>query len=54
MFAVVAVFKNGSIDLIGFANTNEEVEKLVDRYISRYGAEYLGDKGVRFNVELAA
>ena len=54
MFAVVAYFKDGSCDLLGFANTEDEVDKLVDRYISRCGADYLGEKCVRFCAELAA
>ena len=54
MFAVVAYFKDGSLDLLGFANTEDQVNDLVDKYISRHGADYLGSKGVRFNAELAA
>lgn len=54
MLAVVAYFKDGSCDLIGFANNEKEVDRLVDAYITRVGAGYLGEKGVRFCAELAA
>lgn len=54
MFAVIAYFKDGSVDLIGFANTEKQVNSLVDKYISRNGADYLGSKGVSFHAELAA
>lgn len=54
MFAVVAKFADGKLDLIGFANTPEQVDALVGGYVSRHGAEFLGSKGVQFNVELAA
>ena len=54
MFAVVAYFKDGSFELLGFANTEEQVNELVDKYICHYGMDYLGSKGVRFNAELAA
>lgn len=54
MFAVVAYFKNGSFDLLGFASTEDQVNGLVDQYISRHGDEYLRSEGVRFQVELAA
>lgn len=54
MFAVVAYFKDRSCDLIGFANTEEEVNELIDGYISKHGADYLGSIGTDFRVELAA
>ena len=54
MFAVYAKFSNGEIDLIGFANTEPQVDRLVDQYITRNGADYLGSRGVQFNAELAA
>ena len=54
MFAVVARFADGGFDLIGFANSTEQVDRMVDQYITRHGADYLGSKGVRFNAELAA
>ena len=54
MYAVTANFRDGGIDLLGFASEQNEVDTLVDRYISRHGADYLGSKGVQFNVELAA
>ena len=54
MFAVVAYFKDGSLDLLGFANTEDQVNGLVEQYITRHGADYLGSKGVSFHAELAA
>lgn len=54
MLAVIAYFKDGSLDLLGFANTEDQVNGLVEQYINRNGAEYLGSKGVRFHAELAA
>ena len=54
MFAVYAKFSNGEIDLIGFVNSQAEAESKIDGYITRHGADYLGSRGVQFNVELAA
>lgn len=54
MLAVYATFSDGSLDLLGFANTPEQADAMVDGYITRHGADYLGSRGVRFNVELAA
>ncbi len=54
MFAVIARFKNGRFYLLGFRTSQEEIDSLIDSYISKYGAEYLGDAGVQFDVELAA
>lgn len=54
MLAVVAYFKDGSLYLLGFASTEDQVNGLVDQYISSHGAEYLGSKGVQFHAELAA
>lgn len=53
MFAVIARFNDSSFVLLGFRNSKEEVEALIDEFISEYGAEALGDVGVKFNVELA-
>ena len=54
MFAVVARFRNGRFELLGFRSTQEEIESGIDSYIRKHGADYLGDAGVQFDVELAA
>lgn len=54
MLAVVACFNDGSLDLLGFASTEDQVNGLVDQYVSLHGADYLGSKGVQFHAELAA
>ncbi len=54
MIAIYAKFADGSVDLIGFTSDPYRVEAMVGEYISRHGADYLGSKGVQFNVELAA
>ena len=54
MFAVVAVFATGRSKLLGFANTTNEVDGIVKQVVERYGMEFIEEKGIRFNVELAA
>ena len=54
MFAVAAYFKDSRVDLLGFAWTTEQVSEMIEEYISRYGADFLGSNGCQFNVELAA
>ena len=54
MYAFTMVFPNGKVKLIGFVNSTEEADELLDRICRKYGTEYIATSGAKFNVELAA
>lgn len=41
------------LDLIGFVNSKEEFEDVVDKFIRKYGADWLGANDYGFGFELA-
>lgn len=53
MYAVTLLKNSKLVKLIGFVNSKEEFDKVVDEFISRYGADWLGENGYDFRVELA-
>ena len=53
MFAVVAVFAAGRSQLLGFANSTDEVDKIVKQIVEKYGMDSIQERGIRFNAELA-
>lgn len=53
MYAVVAVYPNGSRVLVGYAHTQPDVDGLVDDCIAVNGRENLLAAGIRLQVELA-
>ena len=53
MYAVVAVYQKGDRVLVGFANSQADVDDLVCDCINTNGRQNLEDAGVRICVELA-
>lgn len=41
------------LDLIGFVNSKEEFESIVSKFVTKYGAEWLGENDYGFGFELA-
>jgi len=52
MSAVVAVYPSGRRILVGFVNSQEDVDGLINDCIATNGEEKLREPGIRFNVEL--
>ena len=53
MYAVVAHLPNGGVHLIGFANTQQEIDDMIEQCCAANGgAESLKARGFRFSVEL--
>jgi len=54
VFAVVIAYPTGKRDLIDFASCPEEAEEIIETVCRNNGGrQYLYEKGVRFQVELA-
>lgn len=53
MYAVVAMYPQKGMELIGFASSKEEVEEKINAYKNEKGEETLRKLGVYFNIELA-
>ena len=55
MYAVTLLIQKTKevVELLGFANSQEEVDALIDACCRKYGADWLGSKGYGFGVELA-
>lgn len=55
MYAVTMIQRTTKkvIELLGFANNEDEVNELIDRCCRQHGADWIGSNGYDFAVELA-